>query len=127
MISPYTQRVVALIDAPADPESHTVQELEGVLGDRLIRLDEASLEESIPEDIYERVGLTRTGVLDEIKGTADYRVEHDIKRRVSREISRALVADDVDRLPRIKAAVELALERAGTAEAAPESPAEKNV
>ena len=55
--SPYADRVVALIDAPRDPESHTVRELERVLGDRLFKLDRPSLEEAIPGEIYERAGI----------------------------------------------------------------------
>lgn len=109
--SPYAGRVVALIDAPADPNSHTVQELGRVLGDRLFISGEASLEASIPNAVYERAGLQRDQVLAEIEALrGDYRAEHEAKRRISREVARVLAAEDLAALPTVTAAVERALE-----------------
>jgi hypothetical protein len=108
--SPYAQRVVALIDQPAEPGSHTMLELERVLGDRLIRLDEPSLEEAIPEDVYEKAGLNRVGFVEDLNRLrGDYRALHAAKRRVSRELARVVEVDDLESLGRIREAVERAL------------------
>jgi hypothetical protein len=111
--SPYARRVVALIDAPRDPESHTVKELERVLADRLFVLDAPSLEEAIDAAIYERAGLSKDGVLSELAALGgNYRAEHEAKRRISREVARVLEAGDLGGLAAITASVERAVQAA---------------
>jgi hypothetical protein len=107
--SPYADRVVALIDQPEDPESHTVAELERVLGDRLFRLEAPSLEEAVPEIVYERAALDRGAVVDELRGLRDdYRALHDAKRRVSRELARVLTMEDLAEMEPVRQAIERA-------------------
>jgi hypothetical protein len=100
--SPYAKRVVALIDRPSDPASQAVAELRRVLGDRLVVLDEPSLEEAIPSAIYERVGLVRSAVLEELGALrGDYVALHDAKRQISRRLAQALEVEDLHHLSRL--------------------------
>jgi hypothetical protein len=111
--SPYAERVVALIDAPHDPETHTIKELRRILGDRLVTLDEPSLEEAIPEELYTRVEMTRDGVVGELRELKDdYRALQSAKRKISRQLAHAMEPADLDALPRFREAAERAL--AGT-------------
>jgi hypothetical protein len=59
----------------------------------------------------EDAGLEKEQVLQEIEALrGDYRAEQEAKRRISREVARVLVEDDLPRLPSITAAVERSLQ-----------------
>jgi hypothetical protein len=108
---PYAKRVVALIDLPTDPGSQRVVELERVLGQRLVQLDETSIEEAIPPAVYERANLEKDSVLEELRALkGDLQALRDAKRSVSRRLAAALTADDLDGLGRLTDAVQKAMD-----------------
>ena len=53
--SPYNGRIVALIDKPRQPSDYHYNQLKKVLEDRLFILDQYSLEEYLPEYLYEKM------------------------------------------------------------------------
>lgn len=104
------KRVVDLIDQPPDSRSRTAAQLEQVLGNRLFRLNEPSIEEAIPDAVYERAGLAKENVLEELRALRDdYQGLHAAKRAVSRQLADALTEDDLDSLGCIREAVERGL------------------
>lgn len=104
--SPYAGRVVAMIDEPADPTSHSVRELRRILGDRLFELDETSIEAYIPDGIYARIGRNKDEDLRRIVDLRnDYQALNAFKRTLSQQVAGQLTAEDLDSLPIIAAAV----------------------
>jgi AAA domain, putative AbiEii toxin, Type IV TA system len=106
--SPYAKRVVAMVDAPREQDVHKVERLRQDLDERLVALDHESLEEEIPEDLYARGGLDREDLLRQI-AQANYATRREIKAEIARTIARDLTSADLDLLPRVKQAAELAL------------------
>jgi len=105
--SPYAQRVVAMIDAPREQDVHKVERLRQDLDERLVELDHQSLEEEIPEDLYARGGLDREDLLRQI-AQGNYATRREIKAEIARTIAEHLTLADLDLLPRVKEAAELA-------------------
>ena len=64
--SPYAMRVVALIDAARASEAVNVANLRRVFTDRLVEVPTESIEEYLPDTVYESAGLVRLSVLVEI-------------------------------------------------------------
>jgi hypothetical protein len=111
--SPYAQRVIAMIDAPRDQDMHKVERLRADLGERLVELDHHSLEEEIPEALYVRAELDREELLQKIQ-RADYPTRRETKAEIARTISNHLALTDLDLIPRVKEAAELALHGAAS-------------
>jgi len=105
--SPYAERVVAMVDAPREQDVHRVERLRQDLGERLVELDHQSLEEEIPEELYARGGLDREDLLRQIV-QANYARRREIKAEIARTIAGHLGPADLDLLPRVKEAAELA-------------------
>lgn len=122
--SPYSKRVVVLLDRPSSDASRSVDEIQNALKERCIVLDKPSLEEYIPEDLFEMAGRNKAFDLGNLKEKA---TEHkyakkdetlDALRELKREISSALAAalrhEDLDKIPKIRDAVKLASDRASS-------------
>jgi ABC-type cobalamin transport system ATPase subunit len=107
--SPYADRVVAMIDAPHDQDAHKVEQLRKDLGDRLVELDHHSLEQEIPEELYVRGGLDRDELFRKIE-QGNYVERREVKAQIAQTISGLLTLEDLDSLPRVKEAAELALQ-----------------
>ncbi len=93
--SPYKGSAVALIDRPADPSNFHYQEIKRTLGERLFELDATSLEEYIPEHIYERCGRNKSEDLESIRRSKGHTEKNRIKREVSEQVSREMTEDDL--------------------------------
>lgn len=100
--SPYAGRVVALIDAPADPTAANIERLRQDLGDRLYRLDAPSVEAYIPADIYERAGRSKEGDLAALHSLAgNPGARREMKRAISDAVAAVLTEADLDAIPTI--------------------------
>lgn len=120
--SPYSKRVVVLLDRPSFDASRSVDEIQDALKERCIVLDEPSLEEYVPEDLFEMAGRNKAIDLDNLKEKA---TEHkyakkdetlkalrELKREISSALAAALRHEDLDKIPKIRDAVKLASDRA---------------
>jgi hypothetical protein len=109
MDSPYAQRVVALIDHPGTEHRQPAEEIGRTIGDRLYVLPEGSIEEYLPDEIYERIGRSKPTVLEEIS-----RLKHDFKALstykgvFSREVAAVLALGDLESVPVLRDAVQRA-------------------
>jgi ABC-type cobalamin transport system ATPase subunit len=109
--SPYATRVVAMVDAV---EPGRLGELRRVLGERLIVLDAASLEEYIPDGFYSRVGLDKVTVLAQLQAAAR-RDQSALKAEVAVAMAAVLTSEDLPAIPLIVKAVTKAIEGADQA------------
>jgi len=104
--SPYAGRVVALIDAPADPDAMNVQRLRDDLGDRLHVLDAPSVEAYIPAAFYERAGRSKENDIEALSAVQGNLVARgELKRAISHAITGVLTEADLDEIPIIRDAV----------------------
>jgi len=104
--SPYARTVVALVDVLED--SGRLDPLRRLLDDRLYVLDKPSLEDYLPDALYERAGESKPKVLAEIRrGT--YLDKAAVKKRVSDAIARDLRTEDFPAIPIIVEAARRAL------------------
>jgi hypothetical protein len=108
--SPYSDRVVALLDQPTGTEVKAVEDARRLLGNRLFVLDQPSLEAYLPGRLYERAGRSKDDDLAEIQ-----RLKGDIvklgqlKRSISEQIAAVLTLADLDDIPMVRDAVQRAL------------------
>jgi hypothetical protein len=110
--SPYASSTVALVDGPNEFNRGTVEEIGRVLGDRLVVLPDSSLEEYLPDGLYERAGREKAQVLRDVAGAReDYGRLRRLKGEVADAIRAVLTAEDLELLPDLKRAVDLAVER----------------
>jgi predicted ATP-dependent endonuclease of OLD family len=120
--TPYSKRVVALLDRPSSDASRSVGEIQNALKERCIVLDEPSLEEYVPEDLFEMAGRNKAFDLDNLKEKA---TEHkyakkdetlkalrELKKEISSALATALRHEDLDKITKIRDAVQLASDRA---------------
>jgi predicted ATP-dependent endonuclease of OLD family len=91
--SPYSKRVVVLVDQPR--EKKTLDGLQRSLDGRLFVLPAESLEDFLPADLYQRAGMNKQTVNDEIARAANYAQRAAIKERVSSAIAHILVQSDL--------------------------------
>jgi len=120
--SPYSKKVVAVVDKPEENSSvKRVEEIKEQLKDRLFILDKPSIEGYIPTNIFEKAKRDRASDLkkiDEIKTELKYNREvgiknlWNIKKEISSDIANALELDDLKEIPIITDAVKLAIEKA---------------
>ncbi len=104
--SPYAHTVVALVDALED--AGRLKQLRGMLGDRLYELDKPSLEDYLPDTLYERAGESKPKVLEEVR-KGSFLEKAAVKKRVSDAIARILGTDDFPAIPIIVEAAQRAL------------------
>jgi hypothetical protein len=101
-----------MIDAPRATEERRVEQLEAHLGDRLVKLPEPSLEEYIPENVYEAANLDRDVELARIQAASNIAEKRTIKREISESLAEALTVELIAELPELKRTAELAMDTA---------------
>jgi len=106
--SPYSNRVVALIDQPTNT-GENIRNLETALGDRLFKLDQSSIEKYLPPDLYQKCQRDKNkDIADLGKLNNDYFKQSKLKKDISNGIARILTQEDLSTIPLITSAVEKA-------------------
>jgi hypothetical protein len=109
--SPYADRVVALIDAPAEREAANVERLQRDLGERLFILPRSSIEEYVPETVYIRAGRSKEDDAAALRAASGHLAsERRLKREISDALAAALVSEDLAALETITEAARRAAE-----------------
>jgi len=109
--SPYHEKVVCLIDKPDGRNLKPIEKLRTTLKNRLVELDQYSLEEYLPSDLYALAGMDKASVLEEIvlaRRTGDHRKAFAIKADISSGIAGKLRRDHLGSLQLIVHAIEKA-------------------
>ena len=107
--SPYNSRAVALIDKPHQPSNYHYNQLKRVLEDRLFILDQYSLEEYLPEYLYEKCSRNKQADIEELKLIKDDFVQLSaLKTQISNEISDILTVEDIENIQIIADAIDKA-------------------
>jgi hypothetical protein len=108
--SPHAGRVVAMIDKPRDADGENVARLQRDLGDRYFELDEELIEAYVPAAIYDRAGRSRADDLAQLQATGgDYRAQTALKAEISKALTAALTAADLELIPTVRDAAEKAI------------------
>lgn len=119
--SPYSTRVVALIDkcdANDAGQMAAAAKLKSDFSDRLFELDASTIEEYMHEDIYQAAGLDKQDILKQISdihsntsmSKAEKKIAIDgIKKNTSDKLAASIEQEHLDKMPIIKKAVEKAL------------------
>lgn len=115
--SPYSRRVVVLLDKPSDEAKKIVESVARQLNERCVILPAASIEEYIPAEIYQRAGRDKANDLKRLEDTRK-EVSYgssgslarlcELKNEISSALSSGLDASDLDQIPVIRDAVKLA-------------------
>ncbi len=79
-----------------------------MLKSRLCTLDEQSLEEYLPDCLYEKCGLNKAQLIDEIKRETKYEKICALKERVSKAVAGVLTREDIKDLSIIVEAIDKA-------------------
>jgi hypothetical protein len=110
--SPYSARVVAIIDQPANPQHPNVEKLRRDLGDRLYELDKTTVEDYVPDEFYARAARSKEDDLEQLDRLRnDYGRQSALKREISTALADALdEASDLDLIPTIRDACRRAIE-----------------
>lgn len=106
--SPYSARVVAMVDAPRAEHVKQVDQIRQVLGPRLIELEQPSLEEYAPSSLYTAAGLTKEAALDGFSKAGTEAERRLKKREISTALARALTEEFLSEMPALKEAAERA-------------------
>ncbi|MCX6811764.1 MAG: AAA family ATPase [Candidatus Berkelbacteria bacterium] len=107
--SPYKERVVVMIDNQGK-NNPVVASLKEYLKDHLVELDKQSIEEYVDPSIYEKSGLVKDEVINNIRTNKSNQKElNEIKKDVSSKIAESLTPEDLEKIPLIKEAAEKAL------------------
>ena len=107
--SPYSSRVVALIDKPRKTSDYHYKQLKKVLQDRLLVLDQYSLEEYLPEYLYEKCNRNKQADLEALKKTKDDLDQlNALKTQISSAIAGILTVEDIENIQIIADAVDTA-------------------
>lgn len=117
--SPYSKRVVVILDRPDAKKDHLGVECARLLKDRCFVLEANSLEEYLPEALYTRAGRDKArdlSSLAELKAEAKHTAEGkrklwQLKEAISNAVAQILTAADRDLIPQIFAAVERSVPR----------------
>lgn len=122
--SPYSKRVVVLVDLPNASSAASLKRLQDALKERCLVLDKPSIEEYVPEAIYREAGRDRNSDLAKIDelgqkvrfgGRAEVKRElWELKKEISNSLARALKKEHLDQIPQITKAAQLAAEKANT-------------
>lgn len=107
--SPYKEKVVVLVDKPNEECKATVDGIKKYLKKRCFILKEESLEESLPDELYQRAGLNKVNEMAVIKNEKDYKKLFEKKKEISTKITEILTTEDLETIPEIKEAAEAAL------------------
>jgi predicted ATP-dependent endonuclease of OLD family len=118
--SPYKSRVTCLIDKCDESDggqARAVTELKRELGDRLLELDDPTIEEYMHDDIYRAAGLNKAEKLAEIEAIKQASMTKEnkkiaidkVKKDISLAISANLVEEHLTRISKITDAVKKAL------------------
>lgn len=101
--SPYSRKVVALIDKQNLENRTKVKDLKSILKTRLFELSEPTIEEYIPESFYAKAGRDKQSDIEEIKRLkSNYDKLKKLKKEISEEICTNLVLEDLEDIPIIK-------------------------
>lgn len=122
--SPYAKRVVVLTDNPPSRSPSPFEGLKSQLKERCIFLNENSIEEHLPGELYTKAGMKKADVLSQILGLKTA-LKYDkqgealkelwnFKKFVSNSIASCLVREDLKMLSTIVGAIQLAAENANT-------------
>ena len=109
--SPYSKRVIAMIDEPSSLDHPNLVKLRRDLDDRLYELDKHSVEEYIPAEIYERAERSKDedlGRIEELRGKL--RRERGSEAEISTTLAAALTEDDLDSISIISDACQRAID-----------------
>ncbi len=107
--SPYATRVVALVDKPRKLSDASYKELKRVLKDRLFTLDQHSLEEYLPEYLYEKCGRSKQADLKELIRVKDNHEQLSAcKTEISNAIAGILTVEDIENIQVIANAIDMA-------------------
>lgn len=120
--SPYSKKVVVLLDKPIKATTiKKVKDIKKHLGNRCFVLDKSSIEEYVPESIFKKAGRDKDDDLKEIKeinnaykynkGEGAKKLKS-IKKEISSAIVNALELKDLEKIPIITDSVKLALKKA---------------
>lgn len=120
--SPYSKRVVVLVDQPNSGSVDKLNQLQDTLKDRCLVLDKPSIEEYVPEEIYGEAGRNRELDLKQIEALST-KVGHggraevkrdlwELKKDISNSLARVLKVEHLDQIPLIKKAAQLATDKA---------------
>ncbi len=107
--SPYSNRVVSLVDKPQQTTDYHYKELKKVLKDRLITLDQHSLEEYIPDYLYENCKRDKQVDIKALKEAKDdHKRLQMLKTQISNAIASILTLEDMENIQLIVDAVDKA-------------------
>lgn len=107
--SPYNSRVVSLVDKPHQTSDYHYKQLEKVLKDRLFTLDQHSLEEYLPDYLYENCNRNKQADIEEVKKVKDDREKlNALKTQISNAIAGILTPEDIENLQIIADAIDKA-------------------
>jgi hypothetical protein len=86
-----------------------LNELQRVLGDRVYVLDAGSIEDYLPEPIYELAALSKSVVLERLRGLSGRPAQlREYKSHVARSVAEALTVAALDLIPVIRDAAQRA-------------------
>ena len=111
--SPYSQKVVALIDKPRKENDKELFEIKKVLKERLFELSSYSIEEYLPDALYTRAGRNKKDdlkVLTQAKDKGDYQSLSELKKELSNALALSLNKTDLENLKTLNEAIEKASE-----------------
>jgi hypothetical protein len=84
--------------------------LRNALGPRLVELPDHSIEEYVPDSVYERTPRTKQSALEAIAAARGDRPRlSELKREISASLAQAVTDSDFDEMPALARAVELAI------------------
>ncbi len=107
--SPYNSRVVALIDKPRKTSDYHYKQLKKVLKDRLFLLDQYSLEEYLPEFLYEKCNRNKQADIEALKKAKDDPEQLSaLKTQISNAIAGILTGEDITHIQIIADAIDKA-------------------
>jgi ABC-type phosphonate transport system ATPase subunit len=110
--SPYHERVVALIDSPTEDQRSHADAIRQVLGERLVELPAESLEEYLPEQLYEAAGLDKAEEVLRVRHAQGKSQKEAVKTEIAKGVAAVLDRDLLDLIPEIRDAADRALSAA---------------
>lgn len=107
--SPYKSRVVSLIDKPLKTSDSHYTELKRILEDRLFVLNQYSLEEYLPDDLYVKCNRNKQADIEELRRLKDdFGKLSALKTQISNAIADILTVEDIGKIQIIADAIDKA-------------------